>query len=146
MTAEISELQCLPAVPTREQIQRLESHIAELPQAVIETRHHFAHGLYAREIVIPEGCLLTGKVHAEEHLNIVSKGRIVVWTEDGMREVCAPFTMVSRPGTKRVGYAIEETVWTTIHANPEDDTDLKILEAKLITPAAIGFDVPEVLQ
>ena len=117
-----------------------------MPQLEITTRHHFAKGLYAREIVIPAGTILTGKVHAEEHLNIVSKGRIAVWTEDGMREVAAPFTMVSRPGTKRVGLAIEETVWTTIHANPTDDTDLALLEAKLIEPEAIGVDAHEVLQ
>ena len=117
-----------------------------MPQLEITTRHHFAKGLYAREIVIPAGCVLTGKVHSGEHLNIVSKGRIAVWTEDGMREVSAPFTMVSRPGTKRVGLAIEETVWTTIHANPTDDTDLALLEAKLIEPEAIGVDAHEVLQ
>ena len=120
--------------PSRAQIQSLEAHLAQMPQLEITTRHHFAKGLYAREIVIPAGTILTGKVHAEEHLNIVSKGRIAVWTEDGMREVSAPFTMVSRPGTKRVGLAIEETVWTTIHANPTDDTDLALLEAKLIEP------------
>ena len=134
------------AAPSRDQIKRLESHMAQLPQLEIQTRHHFAHGLYAREITIPAGCVLTGKVHAEEHLNIVSKGRIVVWTEDGMKDVRAPFTMVSRPGTKRVGLAVEETVWTTIHANPQDDTDLTVLEAKLIVPEAIGFDAPEALQ
>lgn len=132
--------------PTRAQIRNLEAHLAQLPQLEITTRHHFAKGLYAREIVIPAGTILTGKVHAEEHLNIVSKGRIEVWTEDGMREVSAPFTMVSRPGTKRVGLAIEETVWTTIHANPTDDTDLVLLEAKLIEPEAIGVDAHEVLQ
>lgn len=132
--------------PSRAQIQSLEAHLAQMPQLEITTRHHFAKGLYAREIVIPAGTILTGKVHAEEHLNIVSKGRIAVWTEDGMREVSAPFTMVSRPGTKRVGLAIEETVWTTIHANPTDDTDLALLEAKLIEPEAIGVDAHEVLQ
>ena len=116
--------------PTREEINRLGARMLRMPQLKIQTTHHFAKGLYAREIFIPAGALLTGKVHKCEHLNIVSKGRIQVWTEDGMKEVCAPFTLVSRPGTKRVGLAIEDTVWTTIHS-----TGLGFSEA---TPAALA--------
>lgn len=121
------------AASLRSKIDRLEELMLREPQVPIEPVHYFANGLYAREITIKAGTLLTGKIHRTEHLNIVSKGRIVVWTEDGMREVAAPFTMVSRPGTKRVGYALEDTVWTTIHATNE--TDLDRLEAALIAPS-----------
>jgi hypothetical protein len=121
-----------PSSPTREQIERLEAQMRLMEQLPIEPVHHFADGLYAREILIRAGTILTGKVHSTEHLNIVSKGRIVVWTEDGMKEVSAPCTMVSRPGTKRVGFALEDTVWTTIHANPQNLTDLAALEVALI--------------
>ena len=119
-------------LPTREQIERLEAQMRTMEQIQIEPVHHFADGLYAREILIRAGTILTGKVHSTEHLNIVSKGRIVVWTEDGMKEVAAPCTLVSRPGTKRVGYALEDTVWTTIHANPQNLIDLEALELALI--------------
>jgi hypothetical protein len=125
-----SGIEVIPDVPTRAEISRLETHMLSMPQLEIQATHHFAKGLYAREIFIPAGTLLTGKVHKCEHLNIVSKGRIQVWTEDGMKEVCAPFTLVSRPGTKRVGLAIEDTVWTTIHA-----TGLGFSE---VTPAALA--------
>lgn len=109
-----------------------------MEQLPIETHHHFAPGQYAREIVIPAGTLLTGKKHKTEHLNVVSKGEITVWTEDGMRRIKAPFTFVSKPGTKRVGLAHEETVWITIHATSE--TDLVKLEAELIEPEMIGSE------
>lgn len=125
----------LAPVPTREQIERLEAAMRELPPVEIPPRHYFADGLYAREITIPAGTLVTGKIHRTEHLNIVSKGDITVWTEDGMKRVRAPFALVSRPGTKRVGYAHEDTVWTTIHATRE--TDLEALERELIEPAAL---------
>ena len=65
----------------------------------------------------------------------------MVWTEDGMREVAAPFTMVSRPGTKRVGYALEDAVWTTVHATTE--TDLAKLEAELIAPSRAALEEKE---
>jgi hypothetical protein len=122
---------------TRQQIVRLENEMKELDQLEIEPVHHFSEGIYAREITIPKGCLLTGKVHKTVHLNIISKGDITVWTEDGMKRVKAPFTMVSRPGTKRVGFAHEDTVWTTIHGT--DETDLDRLESQLIESDQIEY-------
>lgn len=114
-------------------IFRLESEMAKLPQIDIEPVHHFSDGIYAREIFIPKGTLLTGKIHATEHLNIVSKGDISVMTDEGIKRIKAPATLVARAGMKRVGYAHEDTVWTTIHGTHE--TDLARLEAELITPA-----------
>lgn len=119
--------------PTRAQIMRLEAEIAQVEQVPLSEKHYFASGIYAREITIPAGTVLTGKVHKTEHINIVSQGTITVWTEQGMKKVSAPFTMVSQPGTKRVGYAHTDTVWTTIHHSFERDLDQ--LEAQLIEPA-----------
>lgn len=137
MLLDASSPQALTAqapIPTREQIERLEAQMRMMEQLPIKPVHHFADGLYAREITIRAGTILTGKVHSTEHLNIVSQGRIAVWTEDGMKIVAAPCTLISRPGTKRVGFALEDTVWTTIHANPDNLTDMAALEQALIDP------------
>lgn len=137
-------LEQLPPVPTREQIVALEDEMRKLPQMELPPVHHFAKGIYARELRIPAGTLLTGKVHRTEHLNILSAGEITVWTEDGMKRVSAPFTIVSRPGTKRVGFAHTDCVWTTIHRS--DETDLEALEAELVEPdVAIPYIEPEKL-
>lgn len=114
-----------PSLPRdmRARVEALETQIEKMPQAECPVRHIFAPGIYAREMTIPAGVVLTGAVHRTEHLNIVSKGRITVSTDDGMKEVRAPYTFVSKPGTKRVGYAHEETVWTTIHATTTTDLD-----------------------
>lgn len=117
----------------REKIQTLEDHMLTLPQVEMQVFHHFAPGLYARELHIPKGTVLTGAVHKTEHLNIVSKGSISVMTDDGMKRVEAPFTMTSKPGTKRIGFTHEDTVWTTIHANPNDIKDIPSLEDALTT-------------
>jgi hypothetical protein len=109
----------------------------EHPQIAIETRHYHADGLYAREITIPAGCLLTGKVHKREHINIVAKGCISIVTDEGEKLVEAPCVMVSKPGTKRVGYAHEETVWVTVHATTE--TDVEKLELELVTDDYAGY-------
>lgn len=96
----------------------------------IPVRHYFSNGVYAREITIPKGTVLTGKIHKYANLNIMSKGEMSVLTEDGVVRVKAPFTIVSPPGTKRIAYAHEETVWTTIHGTEE--TSLERIEAHFI--------------
>ena len=122
-------------VPTREQIEALEREMAMLPTRVEELPvfHHFAPGVYAREMHIPAGMLVTGKVHKTTHLNIVSAGELTVWTEEGMKRIRAPYTFVSQPGTKRVGLAHEHTVWTTIHVT--EQTDLAKIEEEVIEPS-----------
>lgn len=116
----------------RERIEMLEKLMLSMPQAELTPpRHVQADGLYAREIMIPKGVMMTGKIHKREHLNFISKGEITVLTEDGVERIKAPAIIKSRPGTKRVGFAHEDTVWTTVHATNE--TDLEKIEQELVT-------------
>ncbi len=119
---------------TPDQMQRfdeLEAAVASLPPAEAPVTHHFAPGVYAREMLIPAGVMLTGKIHKTEHLNIISAGRILVIGMDGsQKEVVAPAAFVSKPGTRRAGLAIEDTTWTTIH--PTQHTDLALIEDEVI--------------
>ena len=131
---------CVPGLPVdpverrlaiRHFISEAERKIALMPPVDPVMRHHFSKGIYAREMFIPAGTVLTGKIHRHEHLNIISCGDISVLTEEGPRRIVAPYTVVSAPGTKRLGYAHADTVWTTIHATHE--TDLELLEEEFIT-------------
>lgn len=122
----------MSALATRNKIELLEQEMFKQEQVEMLPTHIFADGLYAREITIPKGVLLTGKIHNAEHINIISKGEISVLTEDGVKRIKAPCTIVSRPGTKRVGYAHEETIWTTVHAIGTLPQDVKALEAVLV--------------
>lgn len=108
----------------KEMLARTEEHVH------IETIHHFSKGLYAREILIPKHTLLTGKIHKFECLNVISKGKIIVASIEGVKTIEAPFTFTSKPGVKRVGFALEETVWTTFHAT--EKTDLAEIEEEVI--------------
>jgi len=93
------------------------------PQVVLEFKEYRSPGVYARELHIPAGHVLTGHVHKYEQLNILSKGRMRVLTENGIVEVSAPFTVVSPPGTKRIAYAITDCVWTTILGTDLETTE-----------------------
>lgn len=128
----------LPEGPVdRAKIVQIEREIQNLPQADCPVRWHFAPGMAAREMTIPAGVVLTGAVHRHEHLCTISKGRIVVSTDDGMKEIVAPHTFASKAGAKRVGYAIEETVWTTYHATNTTDVDALIEEITESTAAEL---------
>lgn len=108
----------------------LEVLMKDYPQVEIETKHYFSKGVYAREITIPAGVLLTGEIHKFTNLNILSKGTIQVLVGDTVQEIEAPFTIVSPAGTKRIARTLTECVWTTIHGT--DEVDLNVIEQTFI--------------
>jgi hypothetical protein len=105
----------------------LENEIAKLPQVIFPVRHYFAQGLYAREMTIPAGGILTGAIHKTEHLAVISQGTIRIFDGDQTKTLSAPLTFISQPGVKRAGFALTETVFTTFHATEERDLD-KLVE------------------
>lgn len=133
------------SVATRGDILRLEEWIkSKLPDPdrsygdVFPVEHFFAPHLYARQMTIPAGSLIIGKIHRHAHINTVSKGRIKVFSEFGTSIVEAPFTFVSEPGTKRVGIALEDTIWTTYH--PTEETDPVKAEEEIVCKTFEEFD------
>lgn len=121
---EMVSLDNLCVLSTRDKIFSVEDYLKQQPQVSIPVQHYFSQGVYAREITIPADTILTGDIHKFTQLNILSKGRMHVYTEDGIKEVEAPFTVVSPPGTKRIAYTITECVWTTIHGTEETDVEI----------------------
>lgn len=99
---------------------------------VFEVKHYFTDtGLYAREMILPAGSIVSGKIKKHEHISIISAGFCTEVTEAGVNHIHAPCTMVSRPDTKRIVLAHETTVWTTVHFTTE--TDLAKVEEQLIS-------------
>lgn len=106
-------------------LQETGENVTEIP-----VTHHFSKDVYAREIKIPAGTLLVGKIHKHQNLNILSQGEMTVLSVDGLVRVKAPYTVVSTPGVKRLAYAHTDCVWTTIHGT--DETDVEKIEEKFI--------------
>lgn len=119
----------------RSAIHQLEDVMMGMEEQVdLPVVHHFADKLYARELFIPAGTTLVGKIHKTEHLNILVKGTILIATEEGNSILEGPQVLVTGPGTKRVGHAITDSVWITVHGGVEG-TDLDKLERDLIAPS-----------
>lgn len=112
----------------RRRVFKLEETVEQLPQVDCPVKHHFAPGVYLREMTIPTGVVLTGAVHKTCHLSMLSKGHIYLVGDTETIELKAPATVVSQPGTKRAIYAVEEAVWTTIHATDTTDVDALVEE------------------
>jgi len=122
----------LPAFVSREQVDRLQSEMAAMPQAELVTEHQFSPGMYMRKLYRPAGTLIVGKVHKEPHFFLCAKGEIIAWTENGMKRLQAGDVIESKPGTKRVTLAVTDAIGITIHRT--DKTDLDEIEAELIEP------------
>ena len=75
-----------------------------------------------------------GKQHAKQNVFLLIKGELTLATEQGPKRVRAPFMAITQPGDKRVGFAHEDSITLNIHANPDDEHDLVVLESRYITP------------
>lgn len=111
-------------------IDQFESEIEKLPQEAYPLHHIFTHGpdgkvnLYTREIWMPKGSLLTTRIHLSEHPFVISSGVVAVWDDiDGWIVLRAPHTGVTKPGTRRILYVLEDTLWSTFHVTDKTDPD-----------------------
>lgn len=124
---------CDSGTAWRDKIATLVDGLGQLPQVECPTKHYFLPGVYVREIFMPAGTAVIGKIHKTEHFNIVQCGVVHVMSEGGVRHIIrAPFTFASKAGVQKVLYIEEDTVWSTVHLTSE--TDLDKLEALLIEP------------
>lgn len=131
----------------REAILKLEDDISWTDGALMGDNklcplyHYFTDGIYVREIRIPAGVLLTGKIHKHEHPSFLLEGSVECATEEtGIETISAPMLMVSASGTKRAIKTITDTIWVTVHHNPTNTRDLEELEKEIISPSYEAFD------
>ena len=120
--------------PVAHKIDSLESVLLALGNAVeLPVTHRFPPGAYVREIFMPAGTLLTSKIHKTEHMYIVLTGKVSVFSENfGVEHIQAPYIGTTTPGTRRVLYIHEDCRWLTFHPTPDGETDLQVIEDRLI--------------
>lgn len=124
----------------REKITFLERKMAKLPQVELSLSHHFKNGMYARVMYVPKGVFISGKIHATGTIGVLAAGSMRVWGEDGiMKTVEAPYIHTAEPGFKRVGLAVEDVVWVTVHRT--DSTALDQIEKDEFIAEAGGVDM-----
>lgn len=121
------------------QMQELQSFLvkhggeANIPACQL-TGHKFCKGLYSRQFFLPKGVMAVSLMHKEENFFLVVQGECSIWGDEGNMRVRAPFMTVTKPGTKRVVYGHEDTIFVTFHPNPDNVTDLQVLEQTFVIP------------
>lgn len=114
----MSELALFENLPVtgdyRTDVFALEDALSQLPQHDFVVRHHFAHGTMTRELDIPAGVMLTGKIHRHSCINMLIKGKIAFISDDADGVIEAPVVFVSPPDTKKAGYALEDCTWVNV--------------------------------
>lgn len=126
----INDIGAEPYCDMRDKVFAIEAEMKKQPQLELEVKNHFCNGVYARELFIPKNVIIVGKIHKYQNLNMLVKGRLMVSIDDNITEVNAPFVVVSPAGTKRIVYAIEDSIWITIHRT--DELDLNKIEEHFI--------------
>jgi len=105
-------------------VRQNDDRIDELEATMIESFirldcpivNRFTKGMYIREIFMPEGALITSKIHKTEHPFTISKGSAMVSVDGGeWYELKAPYTGITKPGTRRILFILEDCIWTTYH-------------------------------
>ena len=96
-------------------------------------KHTFADGVYIRQMDMKADSMVIGAIHNHLHAWFLLTGRLAVVTEDSVEEFIAPCYVLATPGSKRVIYAIEESIFVNIHKNPNNIKDIKKLEDEIVS-------------
>jgi len=134
---------------TRAKIFDLQSIVESLPNQLEQedhTTHHWAPGVYIREMNLLAGTVVVGKIHNHAHLSIITKGKVRVSSEFETATYDGPKIWLSPAGIKRAIFAIEDTQWFTVHHNENDTHDLDEIERFVIAPDFDTFDENKKLE
>ena len=142
-------------LPYREKVEKLqqllidslpnEIDIADNGETVVypnqtKYNHYFSDGLYVREMFCEKDYLGFTIIHNTANPLFLMKGKVAFSSEDGVEELTAPTFILTKPGTKRICYWIEDSVIVTVHPNPDGLTDLDEIEKKMFSSTWDQYD------
>lgn len=116
---------------TSAMMEAAEGAMLEQEQVACPVFHHFAPGIYFREVHIPAGTFAIGHHQNFHQWNIFLKGSVTIIKSNGeQQELVAPMQFLGEPGRK-IGYIHEDVVWLNAYATSE--TDIAKLESIFLT-------------
>lgn len=113
-------------------------YIGKNTEEICPLKHSFGDGIYVREIFNPKGALIITKIHKKDHPFFLLKGKMMIATEAGVVTLEAPYQGMTKAGTKRAIYALEDVTFITVHAT--NKTDLDEIEDEIISKNFEEFD------
>ena len=129
----------------RTDIITFEEKVKEMPENLGEDpfplEHTFLDGLYVRQVTVPPNTLTVTKIHKQENVFFLLKGTISIVTDKGIEQISAPYTGITKAGTKRVILHHDEVVFTTVHAT--DKKDVEAVEEQIFADDFSGVNALE---
>lgn len=99
----------------------------------IPITHKFADQLYIRQMDMKAGQIVVGAIHNHLHVWFLMTGRVLINNNGKKIEHIAPCYTVSEPGSRRVIYAVEDSIFVNVHKNPTNTKDIKELEKQIVS-------------
>lgn len=127
-----------PQLVWKEKVALQTYRFMQLPQVETGIAHLFDDKTYIREVRIPAGTLIVGRVHRHGHEMQLLEGSVLLIGEGFRMGKQAPDAVTTGPGFQMVCFTLSNVVARTIHPNPEDSRDIEALEADI-------FESPESL-
>jgi len=122
-----TEVDLLLADAVTQNIELLEERSLEHEQLEVPAFERVHAGMYTRQITIPKGALITGRVWQDAYVDIMLEGDISVASAQGRKRLTGWNVMEGMAGRKRAGYAHQETHWITVHR-----TDMEFLPGRML--------------
>jgi hypothetical protein len=112
--------------------------IAVVPD--IPITNYFADGIYLRQMEMPADTVVVGAIHNHLHAWFLLTGRVLINNNGEIIEHIAPCFTISKPGSKRLIYALEDSIFVNVHKNPSNTQDLKELEKEIVSMTMDEFN------
>ncbi len=106
--------------------------VTEQDSSLFPLKHTFGDGTYIRQMSMTKGSWCIGKIHKQNHVWFLLSGMITVATDSGTIDHIAPCYTKSPSGAKRIIYAHEDSIFVTVHKNPNDYKDIDTLEKYIV--------------
>ena len=152
---------CSVDLPYRQKVEELQQIILEnlsdevdieddgnkvVYRSATKYNQYYSDGLYVREIFCEKDYLGFTVIHNTANPLFLMKGKVAFASEDGVEELTAPTFILTKPGTKRVCYWLEDSVIITVHPNPDGLTDLDEIENKMFSCNWDQYDKNDIKQ
>ena len=105
--------------------------IANSPDVAI--KHSFADQVYIRQMNLKKDYVIVGAIHNHLHAWFLLSGKVIINNNGEKIEHIAPCYTISEPGSKRLIYALEDSVFVNVHKNPSNTQNIEELENEIVS-------------
>jgi len=99
----------------------------------VPIKHSFADQIYIRQMNLKKGHVIVGAIHNHLHAWFLLTGHVVINNNGEIIEHVAPCYTISTPGSQRLIYALEDSIFVNVHKNPTNTENIKELEKEIVS-------------